>query len=127
MTIDGSTGQVIAKLGCTAGGLFCLVVGVIALFKGLQADGEMDFSALARGKLKTGSAGVILLVIGAVLLCCVVMKGYEGTTVAIAGGPGSGPTTRVASTLPSDPKPNDSFRWDGKIERLSDTKKIKIP
>jgi hypothetical protein len=58
----------------------CVAFGILALFRGLRADGEVDVSALFRGKVKTGSAGVLLLFFGVALFGIVVMKGYQSQT-----------------------------------------------
>jgi len=71
------------KLIVTFVGAFCVVMGVVALFLGLKADGMVDFSAVAKGKIKSGSAGVFLLFFGAIILMVIVLHGnktsYERT------------------------------------------------
>ena len=67
--------QEIIKLIAAIGALFCIIAGIIALFRGLKAEGTIDFSAIAKGKLKTGSAGIVLLFFGSMLFAVLILKG----------------------------------------------------
>jgi len=71
--------QEIIKLTAAFAALLCIITGIVALFRGLKADGVVDFSAIAKGKLKTGSAGIVLLFFGSVIFTALILKGrsYE--------------------------------------------------
>ncbi len=72
-----SESQEIIKVISSINGTICIVVGIIALFRGVKAEGEVDIQALFKGKIKTGSAGIILLFIGALLITVPVLKGKK--------------------------------------------------
>jgi hypothetical protein len=69
--------QEIIKLTAALAALLCIVAGIVALFRGLKAEGVIDFSALAKGKLKTGSAGIVLLFFGTFIFATLILKGYS--------------------------------------------------
>lgn len=70
--------QEIIKLISAANGTVCIVCGVIALFRGLKAGGVIDIkAAFINGKVKPGSAGIILLFCGIVLFALPIFKGKE--------------------------------------------------
>jgi hypothetical protein len=80
--------QNVIKLIAAVSGAMCMMFGIVALFKGLKAHGMVDISAIAKGKIKTGSAGVMLLFFGAMILAILVAKGertsrYESYDVSI--------------------------------------------
>lgn len=63
-------------------GTVCIIWGIIALFRGLKAEGVIDIkAALINGKVKTGSAGIILLFCGVVLFAMPILKGKEEVEV----------------------------------------------
>lgn len=67
----------IIKLISAVNGTVCIVFGIIALFRGIKADGVVEIGALIKGKIKTGSAGILLLFFGIVLIGMPVLKGKE--------------------------------------------------
>lgn len=69
--------QELIKIIAAVAAAACVAFGILALFRGLRVDGEVDVSALFKGKVKTGSAGVLLLFFGVALFGIVVMKGYQ--------------------------------------------------
>jgi hypothetical protein len=91
--------QELIKLICALAAFACVASGIYGLFIGLRAEGLVDFSALLRGKLKTGSAGVMLLFFGAVLFGMLVLKGATATKRDITEivGPVSATNADVAS------------------------------
>lgn len=69
--------QDIIKIMAASLASICILTGIYALFKGLKADGEIDLKGLVSGKVKTGSAGVILLFFGTIIFCSLIAKGYN--------------------------------------------------
>jgi hypothetical protein len=67
------------KLICALAAFICISFGVFALFSGLKADGVVDITALVKGKIKTGSAGIMLLFFGTVLFGMLILKGASDT------------------------------------------------
>ena len=60
MMDDQASTELIAALG----GLMCAGFGVLALFKGLKADGVIDLAALAKGRVKMGGRGYPVALLG---------------------------------------------------------------
>lgn len=69
--------QEIIKIISAGNGTLCSIVGIIAIFRGIKAESEIDIQALFKGKIKTGSAGIILLFIGALLIAVPILKGKK--------------------------------------------------
>ena len=69
------TPQEIIKLIAAFAGFLCIAFGIKALFSGIRAEGEVDLSGLVKGKVKTGSAGVLLLFFGTIILVSLIFKG----------------------------------------------------
>ncbi len=67
--------QEIIKLIAAGIASICVLAGLFALFKGLKAEGEIDLGGLVQGKVKTGSAGVIMLFFGTIIFCTLIVKG----------------------------------------------------
>lgn len=59
----------------------CITFGILALFRGLRADGKVNISALFKGTLETGSAGVLLLFFGVALFAIVIIKGHQSESL----------------------------------------------
>jgi hypothetical protein len=71
--------QDIIKLLAAGTASAIMAFGIRALFKGIKADGVVDINALAKGKIKTGSAGVLLLFFGTILFTALIFKGSHTT------------------------------------------------
>jgi hypothetical protein len=75
--------ELIKWIASPLAGLICIVMGIVAIFRGLRADGAIDLAALAKGKVKTGSMGLLLLFFGSVLITALVIHEKETSRVTI--------------------------------------------
>ena len=107
------TQQLIKLLG-TASALACIAFGIVALFRGIRADGEVDISALFKGKIKTGSAGVLLLFFGVALFAVIVLKGYTSESIQETQ---RRRMPKVSVPAPQDPKSSAGISTPAPIEQ----------
>jgi hypothetical protein len=63
------------KLIAAIGSFTCVLSGIIAVFRGIQAEGEIDLSGVISGRIKTGSAGVLLIFFGVIVFSVLIGKG----------------------------------------------------
>ena len=89
------------KLIAAISGMACLACGIVALFIDLRASGTVDVSGRVKGKVKTGSAGVMLLFFGVLLLGMVVFKGTTRSRMVSYETVSAFTPTGVAHVLPN--------------------------
>jgi hypothetical protein len=82
--------ELIKMLASPIAGLICIIAGVVALFRGLKADGVIDLAMLIKGKVTMGIAGILLLVFGTVMITALVIPKKD--------------TNRAMFTLPNGKK-----------------------
>ena len=64
-------------------GALCILIGVVMLYQGVRADGSVDIrSVIVSGRTDVGSAGVLLLFLGVLLVLAAVLKPIRETAVS---------------------------------------------
>jgi TPR repeat protein len=80
--------QEAANLIAALAGVACIGFGIFALFKGLKADGAIEFSDLSKGRCGLAGAGVLLLLFGTIITTAFILHGND--------------QPRVTTTLPHE-------------------------
>ncbi len=65
------------KLIAAFSAFVCIVTGIVAIYCGIKADGVIKLSGLAKGEIKSGSGGVLLLFFGVIIFITLIMKGSK--------------------------------------------------
>ncbi len=80
------TTQEIIKIIAAVSAFICIVTGIVAMFRGIKADGVIKLSGLAKGEIKSGSGGVLLLFFGAIIFISLIIKGEKTEKVTDKDG-----------------------------------------
>jgi TPR repeat protein len=76
--------QEAASLIVALAGVACIGFGIFALFKGLKAEGAIQFAELDKGKCGLAGAGVLLLLFGTIITTVFLLHGNDQPRVTMA-------------------------------------------
>ena len=93
--------QEAANLIAALAGVACIGFGIFALFKGLKADGAIEFADLNKGKCGMAGAGVLLLLFGTIITTAFILHGNDQPRVTMT--PPHGSSTNIV--VHHDPTP----------------------